>query len=162
MTNSDVLRIWLTNWYSGLRTYHSKYGSLLCWVAKGVDVPSYTRSGVLSKVVFHKLESESHLVDDGIVVGGSLIVHAPASIDKFQLLVLHQFLHLCLCLRMLFVYLYVFVCCVCLLHVWWKRLWLSYLYIARYYCHILQVQRYMRCMIIVAKERFSTWSKKFV
>ena len=76
------------------RTYLSKDGRLLGRVAEGVDVPGHTGSGVRSKGLFHKLETESHLVDDGVVVGGGLVVHAPASVDKLKLLVGHQFLHL--------------------------------------------------------------------
>ena len=38
--------------------------------------------------------TQSHLVYDGTVMGTCLVIHAPATINKFQLLIGHQILHL--------------------------------------------------------------------
>jgi hypothetical protein len=60
-------------------------------VAEGVDVP-----GDIGNVVEGGLEpseSDSHLVDEVLIVHVSLIGHAPATVDEGELLVGYEFLH---------------------------------------------------------------------
>ena len=48
-------------------------------------MPGHLGAGLVPKVVSDKLQAEGHLVDDGVVVGAGLVVHAPAGINEFQL-----------------------------------------------------------------------------
>ena len=71
-----------------------KDGCLLCRVTKGVYVPSHPWSGLGTKRVVHKPQPQAHLINDGVVISGGLIVHTPSSVDKLQLFVIHEVLDL--------------------------------------------------------------------
>ena len=76
------------------------YGGHFCGMSERIDVPADSRSSGGSKVLLHESQPNGHLVDDGVVVRGCLIVHTPSSINELQLMGLcHQFtdLHQELC-----------------------------------------------------------------
>lgn len=64
--------------------YLRKQGGLLPRVAKGVDVPGHTGAPVVAKRVLKEAEAQSHLVYDGSVVRGRLVIHHPATVSKLQ------------------------------------------------------------------------------
>lgn len=64
--------------------YLRKHGGMLPGVAKRVDVPGDTGAAARSKRLIEEPEAHRHLVDDGAVVGGGLVTHAPAAIHKLQ------------------------------------------------------------------------------
>ena len=70
-------------WYTF--AYKRMYGGHLRRVSKCIDVPRDPWSGRRSKVLFHKPQSHSHLIDDRVVVGDSLIIHCPSSVEELQL-----------------------------------------------------------------------------
>lgn len=58
---------------------------------KRIDMPGYIRYVVES--ILHPSQTNSHLIDEILVVHVRLIRHAPASVDKGKLLVCYQSLH---------------------------------------------------------------------
>ena len=77
-----TLRVYCTRYTFA---YKTMYGGHLRRVSKCIDVPRNPWSGRRSKVLFHKSQSHSHLVNDRVVVGDSLIIHCPSSIEELQL-----------------------------------------------------------------------------
>lgn len=57
---------------------------MLTSVAEGVDVPGDTRTTADSEGVVEEPQADGHLVNDGAVVGGGLVAHAPAAVHKLQ------------------------------------------------------------------------------
>lgn len=53
-------------------------------MAERVDVPGDARPAAGSKRLVEEAEAHGHLVDDGAVVGGGLVAHAPAAVDELQ------------------------------------------------------------------------------
>ena len=74
--------------------YHSKESSLFPWMAKRVNVPGDPWSGFVPKGSLNKPQTKGHLVNNGSVVRGSFIIHAPASINKLQLAIPDKFFDL--------------------------------------------------------------------
>lgn len=62
----------------------SKERGLLSGMSKGVNLPSRSRTSAASELLQNELEAQSLLVDDVLVVSGSLVVHAPCADDEFQ------------------------------------------------------------------------------
>lgn len=65
-------------------TYLCKQRGLLPRVTEGVNVPGHTGAPIFAKRVFQEAQPKRHLVYDGSVVGGCLIVHHPATVGKLQ------------------------------------------------------------------------------
>ncbi len=65
--------------------YLCKQSSLFGRVTEWVNVPADPWAGSGAKVLLHKPQPDGHLVNDGIVVGGCLVVHAPSCVDELQL-----------------------------------------------------------------------------
>lgn len=61
-----------------------KQRGLLPRVTEGVNVPGHTGAPIFAKRVFQEAQPKCHLVYDGSVVGGCLIVHHPATVGKLQ------------------------------------------------------------------------------
>ena len=53
-------------------------------VSKRVDLPGNLRPAAGAKSTLEELHPEAHVVDDGRVVGGSLVVHGPATPDELE------------------------------------------------------------------------------
>ena len=53
-------------------------------MAERVDLPADSRPRAVAELVLKKSQSERHLVDHVGVVGGRLVVHAPAAVDEFE------------------------------------------------------------------------------
>jgi hypothetical protein len=56
-------------------------------MAEWIDMPSDSWSN--PKVVRNESKAKRHLINYGVIMSRSFIVHAPASIDELQLTVLH-------------------------------------------------------------------------
>lgn len=64
--------------------YLSKHGGVFAGVAEGVNVPGDPRATTRPKGLVEEPQAHGHLVDDGAVVGGGLVTHAPAAVHKLQ------------------------------------------------------------------------------
>ena len=53
-------------------------------VSEGVDVPGHAGAPARAEGVVEEAQAQGHLVDDGAVVGGGLVAHAPAAIYELQ------------------------------------------------------------------------------
>lgn len=64
--------------------YLRKHGGVFAGVAEGIDVPGDTGPTTRPKRLIEEPQAHGHLVDDGAVMGGGLVTHAPAAIHKLQ------------------------------------------------------------------------------
>ena len=75
----------------GIESHLTEERSLGRRVTKGVNMPPH--SWDISKFPQEKLMSDCHLVDNVLIVGSGLIIHAPPTIDKLELALLDELLH---------------------------------------------------------------------
>ena len=65
-------------------TYPCKDRCLFPGVTEWINLPPDSRLATLAKVFTQKLKAKCVLIDDSIVVSGSLIIHAPSAQNELQ------------------------------------------------------------------------------
>ena len=79
---SNSVTQWLN--HSKNYTYPSKDWCLFPGMTKRINLPSDSRFTTLAKVFTQKLKAKCVLIDDGIVVSSSFVVHAPSTQNELQ------------------------------------------------------------------------------